>query len=46
MEIAKLELAAIEKTLSAQDGEVKGMKDLNELELALVGGGCGEVLFG
>ena len=46
MEFAKVELAAIEKTLSAKEVEVKEMVYLNELELALVGGGHGEVCLG
>jgi hypothetical protein len=46
MEIAKAEIAALEKALITRDGEVKEPRELHELELALVGGGCGEVLFG
>ena len=46
MEIAKVEIAAIEKTLIAREIEVKEVKELNDLELALVGGGCGDVALG
>jgi hypothetical protein len=46
MEIAKVELAAIEKTLSAQQFEVKDVRDLSDLELALIGGGCGDISLG
>lgn len=46
MEITKVEIAALEKTLIAREVEVKEVRDLNELELVLVGGGCGEVVFG
>lgn len=46
MEIGKVELAAIEKTLTRRETEVKEVLELSELELALVGGGCGEVVFG
>ena len=43
MEIAKIELAALEQAASKQ-GET--LVQLSDLELALVGGGVGEVLFG
>jgi hypothetical protein len=46
MEIAKVELAALAKALTTKEAEVKEVNELHELELALVGGGCGEVLFG
>ena len=43
MEITNVEVAAIETALATKEALVQ---DLCELELALVGGGCGEVLFG
>jgi hypothetical protein len=43
MEFAQLELAAVEKAADATRAEVE---ELNELQLAMVGGGCGEVVFG
>ena len=46
MDFAKVELAAVEKTLSAKEGEVKEMKYLNDLELSLVGGGMGDICLG
>ena len=46
MEIAKVELAAIEKTLIAREVEVKEVRDLAELELALIGGGLGDITLG
>ena len=42
MDFAKVELIAVEM-VADQQGEVA---ELNELQLALVGGGCGEVVFG
>ena len=42
MDFTKVELIAVEK-VADQQGEVN---ELNELQLALVGGGCGEVVFG
>ena len=44
MEIAKVEIAAIEKVAGAVV-EVD-MVELNELQLALIGGGTGEVSLG
>ena len=46
MEIAKVELAALEKALITKEVDVKDVRELHDLELVLVGGGCGEVLFG
>jgi len=43
MEFAKLELAAVEKAVDSTHAHVE---ELSELQLALVGGGCGEVVFG
>lgn len=45
MEIARVELVAIEK-LIARKAEVKEALELNDLELALVGGGCGDITLG
>jgi hypothetical protein len=42
MDFPKLELAAVEKA----DSTHAKAEELNELQLALVGGGCGEVVFG
>lgn len=44
MEFSTLEIAILEKSeaLGASDE----VKDLNELQLTLVGGGVGEVIFG
>lgn len=43
MEITKKELDAIQEAAQAPAKEIK---DLRELELSLIGGGCGEVVFG
>ena len=43
MEFAKVEMAAVEQVSDQAQFE---MKDLNELQLAMIGGGCGEVVFG
>ena len=43
MEIAKNEIKAV---LEAANKATVDLKELAELELSLVGGGCGEVLFG
>ena len=42
MEIAKVELAAIESAIVSPEAQVK---ELGELELSLVGGGMGDVVF-
>ena len=42
MEFAKVELSAVEKVAEQQSQ----VTELNELQLALIGGGCGEVVFG
>ena len=44
MEIAKVEVVAIQQ--AEQDAKVVAVQDLNELQLALVGGGIGSVFFG
>jgi hypothetical protein len=44
MEIAKKELAAVEQVVT-RDSE-HGMTELLDLQLALVGGGIGEVIVG
>ena len=43
MEFAKAEVAAVEQVADQSRVEVK---ELNDLELVMVGGGCGEVVFG
>jgi len=43
MDFAKVELAAVEQAVYQPDSDVK---ELNELQLAMIGGGCGEVVFG
>ena len=43
MEIAKLEIEAVEKVVGAANVEIL---DLNELQLALVGGGTGDIHLG
>jgi len=43
MEFAKMELSAVEEVADQTQCEIK---ELNELQLALIGGGCGEVVFG
>ena len=43
MEITKGELAVVE---SVAECALVQIEELNELQLALAGGGCGEVLFG
>ena len=45
MEVAKAELAAVEKVTVADQHGASGL-ELNDLQLALIGGGCGEVVFG
>ena len=42
MEFAKVEMAAVEQASDQTQFEVK---ELNELQLAMIGGGCGEVVF-
>ena len=44
MELTKIEAAAIEQTLT--EVAENQVHDLNELQLALVGGGIGDVIFG
>jgi hypothetical protein len=44
MEIAKVELVEIQKTAGA--GEEAQLKTLGDLELALIGGGCGDISLG
>ena len=44
MEIAKVEIAAIEGALAKADNFV--VTDLTDLQLALVGGGIGDVILG
>jgi hypothetical protein len=44
MEIAKTELAAIETTV--ENAAKCDFRELDDLQLALVGGGCAEVNFG
>ena len=44
MEIAKVELAAVEQAIAV--APAIEIKELAELELALVGGGTGDVSFG
>lgn len=44
MEIAKVEIAAIEGAIAKADTNV--VTDLTDLQLALVGGGIGDVVFG
>jgi hypothetical protein len=44
MEIAKIEVAAVEKTVS--EVEMQNIVELHDLQLALVGGGIGEVIVG
>jgi hypothetical protein len=43
MDFNKIEAVEVEKVATELDGAVR---ELVELELALVGGGCGEVIFG
>lgn len=43
MEFAKVELAAVEKVADQTQSEIK---ELDELQLVMIGGGCGEVVFG
>jgi len=43
MEFAKVELAAVEKVADPTQPEIK---ELDELQLVMIGGGCGEVVFG
>jgi hypothetical protein len=44
MEVAKKELAAVEQAIAS--GNEHGISQLLELQLALVGGGIGEVIVG
>jgi hypothetical protein len=44
MEIARVELLEIQKAVVA--GEEAQLKTLTELELVLVGGGCGDISLG
>jgi hypothetical protein len=44
MEIAKIEVLAVEQ--ANENAKVKAVQELNELQLALVGGGIGSVAFG
>jgi len=43
MEFNKVEVVEIEKLVNETDSAVR---ELGDLELSLVGGGCGEVIFG
>ena len=43
MEFAKVELAAVEHVADLTQAEIK---ELDELQLVMIGGGCGEVVFG
>jgi hypothetical protein len=43
MDFNKIEAVEVEKVATELDGAVR---ELDELELVLVGGGCGEVIFG
>jgi hypothetical protein len=43
MEFAKVELTAVEEVANQTQLEIK---ELTELQLAMIGGGCGEVVFG
>ncbi len=43
MEIAKNELAVVEEAV--QEASRKEIQELNDLQLALVGGGIGDVVF-
>jgi hypothetical protein len=43
MDFAKVELAAVEQ---AVDQPQSDLNELNELQLVMIGGGCGEVVFG
>lgn len=43
MDFAKVELAAVEQVVDQSQSE---LNELNELQLAMIGGGCGEVVFG
>jgi hypothetical protein len=42
MELNQQEIAVVEESLKQADG----LRELCALELTLIGGGCGEVLFG
>ena len=42
MDFTKVELAAVEVVADQE----AGINELNDLQLALIGGGCGEVVFG
>jgi hypothetical protein len=44
MEIAKKEIEAIERAVKANPDEA--VLELNELQLALIGGGIGDAVFG
>ena len=43
MELTKVEIAEVEKVADKSQLEISA---LNDLQLALIGGGCGEVVFG
>ena len=44
MEFAKTELAAVEETM--QEAVQAEVRELNDLQLALVGGGIGDIVWG
>jgi hypothetical protein len=44
MEVSKVEIAVVEKAVS--ESTDRQLRDLSDLQLALVGGGIGEVVFG
>ncbi len=41
MEVSKIEVAQVEKTVAVSE-----MSELNDLQLALIGGGIGDVIVG
>jgi hypothetical protein len=43
MEFAQVAMAAVEEVVDPTQFEIK---ELSELQLAMIGGGCGEVVFG
>lgn len=43
MEIARIEMQAVQNASEKASADIQ---ELGELELCLVGGGCGEVVFG
>ena len=44
MEFTKTEVLAVEKTTELANDEA--LRELNEIQLALIGGGIGDVVFG